>query len=243
MAFLSLVLDSDNVSYDIINLDRVEVWTAVPNFHICAHGTLFAKQFKEAFMMHKKHQDLFTKFSKIFKLNTVQKWEAIVKAWEADFKKPNPYEEPVNTTMECQIQLDLMKEEEADTAHGILPPHKISLRNNNMVSIYSLSPGLIEKETKLHLAQTDDALAKICQQRSNVTGLVIFKKLNVSGSGQKKNTHMHTLFKWFSNKMEQAAECYCAARKALEKLDPNRTWQTQLQVLCPEDIGGQDRRR
>lgn len=101
-----------------------------------------------------------------------------------------------------------------------------------------LSPGLIEKETKLRLAQADDALAEIRRQRRIVTGLVIFKKLNVSGSGQKKNTHMCTLFKCFSNKPERAAERYHAARKVLKGLDPNGTWQTWLQVLCPEDIWG-----
>jgi hypothetical protein len=105
----------------------------------------------------------------------------------------------------------------------------------------SLSPGLIEKETKLRLTQADDALAEIRRQRRIVTGLVIFKKLNVSGSGQKKNTRMRTLFKRFSNKMEQAAERYRAAWKALEGLDPNGTWQTRLQVLRPEDIRGPGR--
>jgi hypothetical protein len=104
-----------------------------------------------------------------------------------------------------------------------------------------LSPGLLDKETKLRLAQADDALAEIRRQRRVVTGLVIFKKLNVSGSGQKKNTRMHSLFKRFSNKTERVAERYRAARKALEVLDPGGTWQTRLQVLRPEDIRGPGR--
>src|ERR1700689_4090239 len=107
--------------------------------------------------------------------------------------------------------------------------------------VTGISPGLVEKETKLRLAQADDALAEIRRQRRIVTGLVIFKKLNVSGSGQKKNTRMRTLLKHFSNKTERAAERYWAARKALEGLDPNGTWQTRLQVLRPEDIRGPGR--
>ena len=104
--------------------------------------------------------------------------------------------------------------------------------------VTGISPGLVEKERKLRLAQADDALAEIRRQRRIVTGLVIFKKLNVSGSGQKKNTRMHTLFKRFSNKTERVAEHYRAAQTALEVLDPEGTWQTRLQVLRPEDIWG-----
>jgi hypothetical protein len=93
--------------------------------------------------MRAKHQDLFTKFSETFKPETVQKWEAAVKHWEVDSNKPNPYEEPVNSmfyiislyyvhsqltsaTTERDIQLQLIQEEEADAARGILPPHKVS---------------------------------------------------------------------------------------------------------------------
>ena len=47
--------------------------------------------------MYRKHQDLFVKFSATFKPETILKWEAMVKAWEADLTKPNPYEEPVNS--------------------------------------------------------------------------------------------------------------------------------------------------
>jgi hypothetical protein len=102
-------------------------------------------------------------------------------------------------------------------------------------------PGLVEKETKLRLAQADDALAEIRRQRRIVTGLVIFKKLNISGLGQKKNTRMRTLFKRFSNKTERVAERYRAARRALEVLDSGGAWQTRLQVLHPEDIRGPGR--
>jgi hypothetical protein len=107
--------------------------------------------------------------------------------------------------------------------------------------ITGLSPGLLEKETKLRLAQADDALAEIRRQRRIVTGLVIFKKLNVLGRGQKKNTRMHMLFKRFSNKTERVVERYRAACRAVEVLDPEGTWQTRLQVLHREDIRGPGR--
>ena len=64
--------------------------------HTLGAGTLFVKRFKEAVVMREKHQDLFAKFYETFKPETIAKWEAAVKAWEADSTKPNPYEEPVN---------------------------------------------------------------------------------------------------------------------------------------------------
>jgi hypothetical protein len=51
--------------------------------------------------MRAKHQELFAKFSETFKPETIRKWEATVKAWEADSEKPNPYEEPVNSTFDA----------------------------------------------------------------------------------------------------------------------------------------------
>lgn len=53
--------------------------------------------------MRKKHQALFAKFSETFKHDTAQKWEAMVKAREADSKKPNPYEEPVNSMFHTRL--------------------------------------------------------------------------------------------------------------------------------------------
>ena len=41
--------------------------------------------------------------------------------------------------------------------------------------------------------------------------------------------------------MEQVAEHYRAASRALEVLDPDRTWQTCLQILHAEDIHGPGR--
>jgi hypothetical protein len=107
--------------------------------------------------------------------------------------------------------------------------------------VTGLSPGLAEKEIRLRIAQADDALAEIRRQRRIVTGLVLFKKLHVSGTGQKKNTRMRTLFKRFSNKTERVAERYRAARRALEVLNPNGAWQERLHVLRAEDIRGPGR--
>lgn len=104
-----------------------------------------------------------------------------------------------------------------------------------------LTPGLMDTEKRLRLAQADDALAEVRDQRRTLTGLVIFKKLNVSGTGQKANTRVRTLFKRFNNKTVSAAERYRSARRALEVLDPDGDWKVRLQVLKPEDIRGPGR--
>jgi hypothetical protein len=99
-----------------------------------------------------------------------------------------------------------------------------------------IAPGLLDKEIKLRIAQADDALAKIRCHRRVVTGLVLFKKLNVSGAGQKKNTQIRSLFKRFNNKTESAAERYCTARQALLNVNAEGNWRLRLQELRPEDI-------
>jgi len=93
-----------------------------------------------------------------------------------------------------------------------------------------ISPDLLEKEIKLRIAQADDALAELRLQHRIVTGLVLFKKLNISGTGQKKNTHLRTLFKRFKNTTECAAERYCTAHCVLTNVDPEGSWRTHLQV-------------
>jgi len=107
--------------------------------------------------------------------------------------------------------------------------------------VTGLSPGLAGKEIRLRVAQADDALAEIRRQRRIVTGLVLFKKLHVSGTGQKNNTRIRTLFKRFGNKTDRVAERYRAARRALEVLDPGGTWQEHMHVLRPEDVRGPGR--
>jgi hypothetical protein len=104
-----------------------------------------------------------------------------------------------------------------------------------------ISPGLLEKEIKLRIAQADDALAELRRQRRIVTGLVLFKKLNISGTGQKKNTRLRTLFNRFRNTTERVAERYRTAHRVLTNMDPGGSWSTRLHVLRPEDIRGPGR--
>lgn len=110
-----------------------------------------------------------------------------------------------------------------------LPPH---IRNISSVKTFA------EKERKLREAQADSALTDIRRQRRILSGLYLFKKLNVSGPGIKANTRMHSLFKRFNHKTLRCAERYRAAREALVALDPSGKWSEHLRPLHQKDIRG-----
>ncbi|KAF8978718.1 hypothetical protein BDQ17DRAFT_1338614 [Cyathus striatus] len=71
-----------------------------------------------------------------------------------------------------------------------------------------------------------------------IQGLWHFKKINISGTGNKANTCMISLHNQFNAKTESAAERYRIAYSALQSLDPDGEWSTNLQPLRKEDISG-----
>lgn len=94
--------------------------------------------------MRKKQAETFTSLSSGFPPETVAKWSKMVKEWELDRSKPNPYEEPeirmfksfinflntANNLIEATLQdvrLELAKEDAADTAKGVVSPHSTSV--------------------------------------------------------------------------------------------------------------------
>ena len=93
-------------------------------------------------------------------------------------------------------------------------------------------------ERRLREAQADDALAEVRRQRCIIQGLWQFKKLNVSGTGNKPNTRMLTLWKRFDKKTKRAAQTYRTARRALRTLDPEGSWTSRLKELHDKDISG-----
>ena len=93
-------------------------------------------------------------------------------------------------------------------------------------------------ERRLREPQADDALAEVRRQRRIIQGLWQFKRLNVSGTGNRPNTRMLTLYTRFNNKTLRAAEAYRLAWRALCILDPNGSWGQRLKELKPSDISG-----
>ncbi len=95
-----------------------------------------------------------------------------------------------------------------------------------------------DKERRLRLAQASDALDDIRRLRRVLLGVSQFKRLNVSGTGQRANTRIRNLYTRFQNKIDRAAARYRTARAALESLDKDGTWSVQFKVLLDADIRG-----
>jgi hypothetical protein len=98
-----------------------------------------------------------------------------------------------------------------------------------------------EAERRLREAQADDALADVRRLRRIIQGLWQFKKLNVSGTGNRPNTRMLNLYTRFDTKIQHAANRYNVAYTALKALDPNGGWKERLKELKPSDIRGPGR--
>src|ERR1700722_15141961 len=56
-------------------------------------GSSLLAQFRTAVDMHAKHQAFFVKYTARFPPDVVSKWEAAVRAWEANPSRKNPYAE------------------------------------------------------------------------------------------------------------------------------------------------------
>ena len=100
---------------------------------------------------------------------------------------------------------------------------------------------ICKAECHLREAQADDALADVRHLRCVIQGLWQFKKLNVSGTGNRPNTQMLESYSQFESKLQRAANRYCVAYTALLALDPNGSWKEQLKVLKPTDLRGPGR--
>ncbi|KAI0686904.1 hypothetical protein C8T65DRAFT_590675 [Cerioporus squamosus] len=105
----------------------------------------------------------------------------------------------------------------------------------------SLPPGLSDKERRLRIAQADDALEDIRRLWRILVGIADFKRLNISGTGQRTSGRVRTLFTKFQEKVKRAAERYRGARAALESLDNGGDWEARFKVLLDADLRGPGR--
>lgn len=105
------------------------------------------------------------------------------------------------------------------------------------------SPGFVKPlahEIQLRVAQADDALADIRHHLRIISGLWQFKKVNISGTGNRPNTRMRSLFNRFNNRMRQSVLRYRAARSALlaANLGGGQNWEDRLKDLKDNDVRG-----
>jgi hypothetical protein len=110
-----------------------------------------------------------------------------------------------------------------------------SLRNSSSQS------SLAEKEYRLRIGQADEGLEHIRHGRRMITGLIQFKKFNISGAGNKPNTRFRTIVNRLQNRIQRAADVYRTAYNALLILQPDGDWKIRFRSLQPNDIRGPGR--
>ncbi|KAI9059925.1 hypothetical protein FKP32DRAFT_1613943 [Trametes sanguinea] len=101
-----------------------------------------------------------------------------------------------------------------------------------------LTTRLTNMEQRLHLAQIEDSLADIRRLRRILQGVAQFKRLNVSGTGNKPNTRIRSLYTKFQRKQTRSANRYRAAYRALCSLDPEGDWRRTFRELLDKDLTG-----
>ncbi|TFK79917.1 hypothetical protein K466DRAFT_504786, partial [Polyporus arcularius HHB13444] len=84
----------------------------------------FLRSLHEARTMHAKQKRAFEEYSSTFESGILAQWADRIKAWEADPKKPDPYEEPMTKISQIAIRRQLADEEAAEKATGTLPVHE-----------------------------------------------------------------------------------------------------------------------
>jgi Kyakuja-Dileera-Zisupton transposase len=63
--------------------------------HSLLSGVTLLAQLEKGLQMQARHTAFFTRFSRRFDPAVIQQWEEMVKAWDADNSKPNPYADSV----------------------------------------------------------------------------------------------------------------------------------------------------
>ncbi|KAF8221054.1 hypothetical protein L208DRAFT_1330325 [Tricholoma matsutake] len=96
-------------------------------------------------------------------------------------------------------------------------------------------------EVCLRIAQAEDALADIRHYLHLISGFWQFKKVNISGTGNRPNTRMCTLFNRFNHCIKLSMLRYSAAHTCLLAADPMGEWNSRLKELKKSDVRGPGR--
>ncbi|KAI0059390.1 hypothetical protein BV25DRAFT_1871612 [Artomyces pyxidatus] len=89
-------------------------------------GTQLQKSLKEAVPALEKHMAAYEEHTATFPQPVLDRWEAMIEAWDKDHKKPNPYHEPAAVHTVADVRLELAQEEAADAARGVVSLHETS---------------------------------------------------------------------------------------------------------------------
>lgn len=101
--------------------------------------------------------------------------------------------------------------------------------------------GVPEKETRLRLAQLQDALVELRRARRVRKGASLFFHIHIAGTGQRPSTRHWESVKTIENRINRAVKRYRTARVALAWLDPRGEWRKEFHELTDEDNRGPGR--
>jgi hypothetical protein len=125
------------------------------------------------------------------------------------------------------------------------PPETIPLYLPSSLSLHQRDSPLLsslgDKEFRLREAQANEALDDIRRGRRMLSGMVQFKKSNISGAGNAPNTRLRALNDNIQSRIQRAANTYHSAYTALLALQPDGPWKSHFQQLNPTDIRGPGR--
>ncbi|KAL1940996.1 hypothetical protein VTO73DRAFT_7632 [Trametes versicolor] len=97
---------------------------------------------------------------------------------------------------------------------------------------------LSDFERRLRLAQIEDSLSTIRRVRRMLKGISEFKRLHISGTGNRANMRSRTLYSKFVQKQACAVAQYRSAYRALSNLDPNGPWRNDFRELLDSHLTG-----
>jgi hypothetical protein len=137
----------------------------------------------------------------------------------------------------------------ANTASKLISvSHSLAAEDVPLFLPSSLSPNFqstpgssktLAHEIQLRIGQADDALADIRHHLRIISGLWQFKKINISGTGNRPNTRMRSLFNRFNHRMRQSVLRYRAAHSALLAANlEGQNWEDRLKDLKDSDVRG-----
>ncbi|KAI0650174.1 hypothetical protein C8Q79DRAFT_1108642 [Trametes meyenii] len=107
-----------------------------------------------------------------------------------------------------------------------------------LVRVGDFTLRLVHIERRLRTAQVADSLNDIRRLRRMLKSIAEFKRINVSGDGNRANTRSRALYDKFVRKQTRVVERYRTARKALLSLDPDGDWKDRYRELLDSDITG-----
>lgn len=101
--------------------------------------------------------------------------------------------------------------------------------------------GVVEKETRLRMAQLQDALVELCRARRVRKGASLFFDVHIAGTGQRPATRHQTKIHTIDHRITRAVKRYRDARIAMLNLNPGGEWKEEFLQLKDEDNRGPGR--